>query len=40
MQYYHEDDSVRSKVVSAVPTVDEVHGELLCGSLLWNCRRP
>lgn len=32
MQYYHEDDSLRSKVVSAVPSVDEVNGELV-GSL-------
>ena len=32
MQYYHEDDSVRRKVVRAVPTVDEVNGELV-GSL-------
>ena len=29
MQYYHEDDSVRSKVVSAVPSV-EIHGNKLC----------
>ena len=28
MQYYHEDDSVRSKVVSAVPSV-EIHGNKL-----------
>ncbi len=26
MRYYHEDDSVRRKVVRAVPTVDEVNG--------------
>ena len=32
MQYYHEDDSLRSKVVRAVPGVDEVNGELI-GSL-------
>ena len=32
MQYYHEDDSVRSKVVSAVPSV-EIHGNKLCGCL-------
>ena len=32
MQYYHEDDSLRSKVISAVPGVDEVNGELV-GSL-------
>ena len=32
MQYYHEDDSVRSKEVSAVPSV-EIHGNKLCGCL-------
>lgn len=32
MQYYHEDDSVRSKVVSAVPSV-EIRGNKLCGCL-------
>ena len=32
MQYYHEDDSVRKKVVSAVPSV-EIHGNKLCGCL-------
>ena len=32
MQYYHEDDSVRSKVVTANPSV-EVHGNKLCGCL-------
>ena len=32
MQYYHEDDSVRNKVVSAVPSV-EIHGNKLCGCL-------
>ena len=32
MQYYHEDDSVRNKVVTAVPSV-EVHGNKLCGCL-------
>ena len=32
MQYYHEDDSVRSKVVSAVPSV-EICGNKLCGCL-------
>ena len=32
MQYYHEDDSLRSKVIRAVPCVDEVNGELV-GSL-------
>ena len=32
MRYYHEDDSVRSKVVSAVPSV-EICGNKLCGCL-------
>ena len=32
MQYYNEDDSVRNKVVTAVPSV-EVHGNKLCGCL-------
>ena len=32
MQYYHEDDSVRQKVISAVPSV-EIHGNKLCGCL-------
>lgn len=32
MQYYHEDDFLRSKVIRAVPGVDEVNGELF-GSL-------
>ena len=32
MQYYHEDDSVRSKVVSAVPSA-EICGNKLCGCL-------
>ena len=32
MRYYREDDSVRRKVVRAIPTVDEVNGELV-GSL-------
>ena len=32
MQYYHEDDSVRHKVVSAVPSV-EIHGNKLCSCL-------
>ena len=31
MQYYHEDDSVRSKVVSAVPSVE------ICGNKLCVC---
>ena len=39
MQYYHEDDSVRSKVVRAVPTVDEVNGELV-GSLWVDTNAP
>ena len=32
MRYYHEDDSVRRKVVSAVPSV-EICGNKLCGCL-------
>ena len=32
MQYYHEDDSVRNKVVTAVPSI-EVHSNKLCGCL-------
>ena len=32
MQYYREDDSVRHKVVSAVPSV-EIRGNKLCGCL-------
>lgn len=32
MQYYHDDDFVRQKVVSAVPSV-EIHGNKLCGCL-------
>ena len=39
MQYYHEDDSVRSKVVRAVPNVDEVNGELV-GSLWVDTDAP
>lgn len=39
MQYYHEDDSVRRKVVHAVPTVDEVNGELV-GSLWVDTDAP
>ena len=39
MQYYREDDSVRSKVVSAVPTV-EIHGNKLCGCLNVELREP
>lgn len=39
MQYYHEDDSVRRKVVRAVPTVDEVNGELV-GSLWVDTDAP
>ena len=37
MQYYHEDDSVRSKVVSAVPSV-EICGNKLCGCLTAGVR--
>ena len=39
MQYYHEDDFVRRKVVRAVPTVDEVNGELV-GSLWVDTDAP
>ena len=39
MQYYHEDDSVRSKVVTAIPSV-EVHGNKLCGCLTVELKEP
>ena len=39
MRYYHKDDSVRRKVVRAVPTVDEVNGELV-GSLWVDTDAP
>ena len=39
MRYYREDDSVRRKVVRAVPTVDEVNGELV-GSLWVDTDAP
>ena len=39
MQYYHEDDSVRGKVVTAVPSV-EVHGNKLCGCLTVELKEP
>ena len=39
MQYYREDDSVRRKVVRAVPNVDEVNGELV-GSLWVDTDAP
>ena len=39
MRYYREDDSVRRKVVRAVPTVDEVNGELV-GSLWVDADAP
>ena len=39
MQYYREDDSVRRKVVRAVPTVDEVNGKLV-GSLWVDTDAP
>ena len=39
MQYYHEDDSVRNKVVTAVPSV-EVHGNKLCGCLTVELKEP
>ena len=37
MQYYHEDDSVRSKVVSAVPSA-EICGNKLCGCLTMELK--
>ena len=39
MQYYHEDDSVRRKVVSAVPSV-EIRGKKLRGCLTVELREP
>ena len=39
MQYYHEDDSVRGKVVTAIPSV-EVHGNELCGCLTVELKEP
>ena len=39
MQYYHEDDSVRSKVVSAVPSV-EICGNKLCGCMNVELQEP
>ena len=39
MQYYHEDDSVRNKVVTAVPSI-EVHGNKLCGCLSGELQEP
>ena len=39
MQYYHEDDSVRGKVVTAIPSV-EVHGNKLCGYLTVELKEP
>ena len=39
MQYYHEDDSVRNKVVTAVPSI-EVHGNKLCGCLTVELKEP
>ena len=39
MQYYHEDDSVRGKVVMAIPSV-EVHGNKLCGCLTVELKEP
>ena len=39
MQYYHEDDSVRNKVVTAIPSV-EVHGNKLCGCLTVELKEP
>ena len=39
MRYYHEDDSVRGKVVTAIPSV-EVHGNKLCGCLTVELKEP
>ena len=39
MRYYREDDSVRSKVVSAVPSV-EICGNKLCGCMNVELREP
>ena len=39
MQYYHEDDSVRNKAITAVPSV-EVHGNKLCGCLTVELKEP
>ena len=39
MQYYHEDDFVRRKVVSAVPSV-EICGNKLCGCMNVELREP
>ena len=39
MRYYREDDSVRRKVIRAVPNVDEVNGELV-GSLWVDTDAP
>ena len=39
MQYYHEDDFVRRKVVSAVPSV-EICGNKLCGCLTVELKEP
>ena len=39
MQYYHEDDSVRGKVVTAIPSV-EVHGNKLCSCLTVELKEP
>ena len=39
MQYYHDEDSVRSKVVTAVTSV-EAHGNKLCGCLTVELKEP
>ena len=39
MRYYRENDSVRNKVVTAVPSV-EVHGNKLCGCLTVELKEP
>ncbi len=40
MRYYREDDSVRRKVVRAIPTVDEVNGNKLGGPLTVELKEP
>ena len=39
MQYYHDEDSVRCKVVTAIPSV-EAHGNKLCGCLTVELKEP
>ena len=39
MQYYRDEDSVRCKVVTAIPSV-EAHGNKLCGCLTVELKEP